>query len=101
MAHISPGCDSTVTVDVLQTPYRQLIWLWRIALDFNPMDRWTDDEDKEPDICGGIIEGEAHVPDHETNVWQKHNIIFNELFPRWSVIIPNIKWLSRKKHTKL
>ncbi|KIM79609.1 hypothetical protein PILCRDRAFT_89993 [Piloderma croceum F 1598] len=56
--------------------------------DFDPTDGLSDDKDEEPDICGEVIEGKAHVSDHETNVWlmetgrQKHDIIFNELFPR-------------------
>jgi DDE superfamily endonuclease len=55
--------------------------------DFDPTDGGSDDKDTNADAGGEVLEGEAHIPDHETNVWlmetgrQKHNVIFNELFP--------------------
>lgn len=41
--------------------------------DFDPTDDWSDDEDEDEvqgeDVGCEVIDGEAHVPDHETNAW--------------------------------
>jgi hypothetical protein len=57
--------------------------------DFDPTDHWSDigRGDVDADIGLEVIDGEAHVPEHETNAWlkemgrQKRIIILNELFP--------------------
>jgi hypothetical protein len=55
--------------------------------DIDSADSWSDSEEEDDEIVGGIIGGEPNVPPHETEDWlleqgrQKRLILMNELFP--------------------